>query len=69
MALKNLARLYFLRGDYPKSLPLIQRSIATYTKALGPEHPDVRRADHDLHWLLMARASADESSARSIRAS
>jgi tetratricopeptide (TPR) repeat protein len=37
----NLALLYHTQGKYAQAEPLFRRSLATLTKALGPDHPNV----------------------------
>jgi len=40
-SLNRLGILYYLQGEYIKSEPLLNRSLAIKEKALGPDHPDV----------------------------
>jgi tetratricopeptide (TPR) repeat protein len=47
-ALTNLAELYRLKSDYPKTEPLYQRALKIREKALGPDHPDTATTLNDL---------------------
>jgi hypothetical protein len=43
-------------GKYSEAIPLAQRALAIWEKALGPDHPDVARELNDLAELYRAQA-------------
>ena len=47
-SLNNLARLYYAQGFFDKALPLFERALEIYEKALGPVHPDLAIALNNL---------------------
>ncbi len=49
-------------------LPLYQRSLAIFEKALGPEHPDVAQSLENYAALLRLTARADEAERMEARA-
>jgi len=53
-SLNNLAELYRALGNYAKAEPLLKRALATWGKALGPDHPDVATSLGNLALLYRA---------------
>jgi tetratricopeptide (TPR) repeat protein len=41
VSLNNLARLYYLQGEYAEAEPLLSRSLAITENAYGPNHPNL----------------------------
>lgn len=39
MTLGNLAILYYNQRNYEQAKPLLERALAIYENALGPDHP------------------------------
>ena len=72
-SLNNLGALYNTQGKYAEAEPLLKRSLATWEKAVGPEHPDVAMGLQNYAELLRktnreAEAKKMESRAEAIRA-
>ncbi len=40
--LNNLAGLYWAQGKYEQAEPLLERALAIFTKAFGPQHPGTK---------------------------
>ena len=53
--LNNLAELYKEEGRYGDAEPLYKRALATWKKALGPNHPDVAQSLNNLADLYSAQ--------------
>jgi tetratricopeptide (TPR) repeat protein len=64
---------YNNQGQYAKAEPLYQRALATWEKALGPDHPDLPTCVENFALCLRAmdrskEAEPLEARARAIRA-
>ena len=49
------ARVYTEEGRYADADPLYKRALATWKKALGPDHPDVAQSVNNLADLYLAQ--------------
>jgi len=66
--LNNLADLYQDQGNYAQALPLYQRSLAIWEKALGLDHPTVATSLSNLAILFWANNDTAQSLPRFQRA-
>jgi tetratricopeptide (TPR) repeat protein len=58
----NALGLYLhAQAAYDEAEPLCERALAIWEKALGPEHPEVARALHNVARLYLARAAYAEA--------
>ena len=58
----NALGLYLhVQAAYAEAEPLCERGLAVWEKALGPDHPDVARALHNVARLYLARAAYAEA--------
>jgi tetratricopeptide (TPR) repeat protein len=60
-SLNNLAELYRAQGKLQEALPLYQRALAIWEKALGPNHPDVAQSLNNLAALYEAQGKLQEA--------
>ncbi len=67
-SLNNLAELYRAQGRYAEAEPLLKRALATFEKALGPEHPHVATSLANYAALLRETGRATEAAKLEARA-
>ncbi len=65
---KIVASLYYYQGRYEQSEPLLNRALAIYEKALGPDHPDVATSLENLAALYRATKRDEEAETLEQRA-
>ena len=53
--LNNQAELYKEQGRYAEADPLYRRALATWKKALGPNHPDLAQSLNSLAEMYSAQ--------------
>jgi tetratricopeptide (TPR) repeat protein len=68
VSLINLGYLYQRQGRYAEAEPLIQRSMAIWQKALGPEHPQLALSFHSLAELYREQLRYGEAELLHMRA-
>ncbi len=56
------------QGGYEEAKPLYRRSLGTFERALGPEHPHVAQSLENYAALLRQTARADEAERMEARA-
>jgi tetratricopeptide (TPR) repeat protein len=59
--LNNMAELLRRHGKYEDALPLYQRALTIWEKALGPDHPNTATSLNNMAGLLQSQGKYEDA--------